>query len=319
MTMDADQEKINVVVRAITSEADGVIGVTLAAPDGASLPGWTPGAHIGLLLDGGLERQYSLCSDPADHDHWRVAVLREPASRGGSEWLHAQLKVGDVLRASGPSNQFPLVDAASYLFVAGGIGITPLLPMISALEQRGASWRLLYGGRQLGSMAFVKALEAYGERVQIRPEDQHGLLDLQGWIGEAQPGMVVYSCGPERLLEAVEAQCANWPEGALHIERFRAKPGALEGAQDSFEVVLAKSQKSFRVNANETIIDALDKTGIHVPRSCGEGTCGTCLTPVLEGIPDHRDSFLMGKKRAANKTICVCCSRSLSPRLVLDL
>jgi ferredoxin-NADP reductase len=313
------EQQINVVVQTITQEAEGVISLRLAAVDGRELPSWTPGAHIGLLLDGHMERHYSLCGDPSERFHWRVAVLREPVSRGGSAWLHASLQPGDVLRATGPSNQFALVDAASHIFVAGGIGITPLLPMMRELEQRGSAWRLLYGGRQRGSMAFVKELEAYGERVRIQPEDEQGLLDLKRWIGEPQPHTVVYSCGPERLLAAVEAQCEAWPEGALHIERFRAKPGALEGASGSFEVVLAKSQRSCHVAEGETIIEALDRIGIHVPRSCGEGTCGTCLTPVIDGIPDHRDSFLMGKKRAANKSICVCCSRAATPRLVLDL
>lgn len=226
------------------------------------------------------------------------------------------------MRASSPSNQFGLVDSGAYKFVAGGIGITPFLPMIRTLSRRGASWSLLYGGRRLRSMAFVDALRPYGDRVQVVPEDQHGLLDLKGWIGTPQAGEVIYCCGPERLLQAVEAHCESFPEGTLHIERFRARPGALDGGEDSnamFEVVLAKSQRSCQVGPGETIIDSIDKLGVHVPRSCGEGTCGTCLTPVLEGIPDHRDSFLMGKKRAANNAICVCVSRSMSSRLVLDL
>jgi ferredoxin-NADP reductase len=318
MIMNKAQE-INLVVQAITQEADGVIGLTLADADGQDLPVWTPGAHIGLLFDGRLERQYSLCSEPEDRRQWRIAVLREPESRGGSEWVHSRLQLGDILPSTGPGNQFELVDADRYVFVAGGIGITPLLPMIRAVEARGAEWGLLYGGRHRSSMAFVAALEAYGDRVRIQPEDQWGLLDLKAVLGTPQAGVAIYSCGPERLLEAVEVTCSGWPDGALHVERFRARPGALEGQSGSFEVVLAKSNLSCHVRESQTIIDALDTAGFHVPRSCGEGTCGTCLTKVLEGVPDHRDSFLMGKKRAANQTICVCCSRSLTPRLVLDL
>lgn len=309
----------SLVVRAIHVEAEGVISLDLAAADGQPLPAWTPGAHIGLMLPNQMERHYSLCGDPADAACWRVAVLREPESRGGSAWLHSSLKPGDVLAAHGPTNQFALVEAKHTVFIAGGIGITPLLPMIRQVRQRGGSWRLLYGGRKLGSMAFLRELAPYGDAVQIQPEDTGGLLDLSAAIGAARPGTVIYSCGPERLLQAVEAACEGWPEGTLHIERFRAKPGALAGELHDFELVLAKAGRSCHVGAEESIIEALDRLGIHVPRSCGEGTCGTCLTPVVEGLPDHRDSFLMGKKRAANKSICVCCSRSLTPRLVLDL
>jgi len=313
---------INLTVKSIHVEAEGVISIGLVASDGQALPAWTPGAHITVVVGSQLERQYSLCGDPGNADEWQIAVLKEPESRGGSTWIHDHLKVGDVLRAGLPSNQFPLDSASAYKFVAGGIGITPFLPMIQSLSRRGASWQLLYGGRHLRSMAFVEMLRRYGKRVLVVPEDQHGLLDLKGWIGSPQPGEVIYCCGPERLLQAVEAHGEAWPEGVLHIERFRARPGALEGSVDSnapFEVVLAKSGRSCSVGPDETIIDALDKVGVHVPRSCGEGTCGTCLTTVLEGTPDHRDSFLMGKKRAANNAICVCCSRSSSAKLVLDL
>jgi ferredoxin-NADP reductase len=311
--------EIEVVVEDIVQEAEGVIGIGLLGAGGRELPAWSAGAHIDLLLDAGLERQYSLCGDAGDRRRWRVAVLREPHGRGGSEWLHTRLRQGEVLRARGPRNNFPLVDAVEYLFIAGGIGITPILAMIRALRRDGRPWRLLYGGRRRGSMAFVDELESCGGQVQIRPEDQCGLLDLAGWLGAPKPGAAVYCCGPERLLEAVEARCSQWPEGALHVERFQARPGALAGASEGFEVVLAQSGLRCRVQPGQTIIDALDGLGVHVPRSCGEGTCGTCLTAVVDGIPDHRDSFLMGKKRAANQSICVCCSRSLGPRLVLDL
>ena len=310
---------MNVVVASLTPLADGVMGVELARKDGGDLPAWTAGAHIDLMLDGRFERHYSLCGDPEDLRLWRIAILREPASRGGSEWLHARVKVGDELRAGGPRNHFALEPAASYILVAGGIGITPILPMVRELARQGASFRLLYGGRKRASMAFLPELEAYGERVRISPQDEDGLLDLKAWIGAPQDGVKIYACGPSALLDAVCTQCAGWPDGALHIERFRPTADALEGAAEAFEVVLQRSGLSCIVGAGETIIDAIDKLGVHVPRSCGEGTCGTCLTDVIEGIPDHRDSFLMGKKRAANKTMCVCCSRARTPRLVLDL
>lgn len=311
--------ELALVVDTIAQEADGVVSVHLMSADGRELPTWTPGAHIDLLLDGHLERHYSLCGDPADRRRWRIAVLREAESRGGSEWLHTRLRAGDALRVRGPRNHFPLVDAGAYLFIAGGIGITPILPMVREIERRGHPWTLLYGGRRRSSMAFTGELESYGERVHLAPEDEQGLLDLKTWIGAPRPGTAIYSCGPERLLEAVEKQCTAWPESALHVERFRPRPGALEGESGSFEVVLARSGLSCTVATGETIIDALDRIGVDVPRSCGEGTCGTCLTGVLEGTPDHRDSFLMGRKRAENKSMCVCCSRSKSARIVLDL
>lgn len=322
-TACAGHALIDVTVQRITPEADGVISIAMKAAGGGSLPPWTPGAHIGVQLPQGLERQYSLCGEPQDRQQWQIAVLREPASRGGSAWLHEHLSPGDRLRVKPPANQFRLVEAKAYHFIAGGIGITPLLPMMRALQRTGANWRLLYGGRRLDSMAFVEPLRRFGDRVRIAPEDTHGLLDLADWLGQPRDHEAVYCCGPERLLAAVEARCQAWPEGALHVERFRPRPGALEGAANanagSFEVVLARSQLTCTVQPGQTIVAALEDIGVYVPQSCGEGTCGTCVTRVLEGSPDHRDSFLLGKKREANDAICVCCSRSLSPRLVLDL
>jgi ferredoxin-NADP reductase len=317
--LDGDAPELSLVVKTISHEAERVMGIRLAALGASDLPAWTPGAHIDILLPNGLERQYSLCGDPDDRRHWQIAVLREVAGRGGSEWLHSRIREGDVLRARGTRNNFSLADAGAYLFVAGGIGITPLLPMIREVGRRGVPWRLLYGGRSRRSMAFATELAADGGQVCIRPEDEYGLLDLEGFLGEPRHGVAIYCCGPERLLRAMEAVCERWPDGILHVERFRPSPGAPDGVNGAFEVVLAKSGITCRVGADESILDALEKAGIYVPRSCGEGTCGTCLTPVAAGIPDHRDSFLMGKKRAANDAICVCCSRSRTPRLVLNL
>jgi len=314
-----DESVIDVVVASIADAAEGVRSIVLRAVDGADLPPWQAGAHIDLLLNPELERHYSLCGDPGDRSCWRIAVLKEAAGRGGSDWVHSRLSPGDVLKVRGPRNHFELVVAQSYLFIAGGIGITPLLPMMREVEQRGASWRLLYGGRSRRSMAFCAEVDAYGERVAVRPEDQFGLLDLKGFLGAPRADVAIYVCGPERLLAAVEALGESWPADALHVERFRPRPQSVESVARDFDVVLAKSGITAAVGPNESIIDALDRVGVHVPRSCGEGTCGTCLTPVLEGIPDHRDSFLMGKKRAANNALCVCCSRSLTPRLVLNL
>jgi ferredoxin-NADP reductase len=311
---------IEIVVQSLELAAEGVMTVSLVRRDGGELPEWAPGAHIDLHIGGALERQYSLCGDPADLRHWRVAVLRESPGRGGSEWVHTVLQPGDILRARGPRNHFELVDAPAYLFIAGGIGITPLISHIRAAHKAGANWHLLYGGRKRASMAFLEELGVYGDRVHVVPEDEAGLLDLEAWLGTPRVGLAVYCCGPERLLEAVEYRCASWPDESLHVERFHPRPAPSKStADDAFDVVLQRSGRICHVPSGVAIIDALEEAGVHVPRSCGEGTCGTCLTRVLSGTPDHRDSFLMGKKRLSNDAMCVCVSRSLTPRLVLDL
>jgi ferredoxin-NADP reductase len=299
--------------------ADGVVALTLAAADGGELPSWAPGAHVDLVLPIGLERQYSLCGDPSDRKTWRVGVLLEEQSRGGSEFLHNGLPVGASLRARGPRNNFALARAPEYLFIAGGIGITPLLPMIHAVAARGARWRLAYGGRRRASMGFVPELDRYGDAVMLWPQDQHGLLELDALLGEPRPDLAIYCCGPEPLIAAVEQRCASWPAQALHVERFRPRAGALDGASTPFVVKLDYSEMTVPVRADQSIVDALEAAGVDVVTSCREGTCGTCETPVLEGIPDHRDSLLSAAERAANDTMMICCSRSLTPVLVLDL
>jgi ferredoxin-NADP reductase len=272
-----------------------------------------------VLMSAELERQFSLCGDPADGP-WRIGVLLEPESRGGSTWMHENVEVGTDLRVRGPRNNFPLVpEAASYVMIAGGIGITPILPMVRELAQLGADWTLLYGGRERKSMAFVGELESHGERVTICPQDAFGLLDLNSLLQEPRPGTVVYCCGPEPLLQAVEEKCGPWPAGTLHLERFKPRPGALDGDRTAFEVVLDYSGITIMVREDQTIAEAVEAAGIEIETSCREGTCGTCETVVLEGIPDHRDSFLQEDERASNETMMICCSRSRTPRLVLDL
>src|SRR3954469_17660023 len=201
--------------------ADGVVSLVLEHPDGEELPAWTPGAHVDLVLAPDLTRQYSLCGSPADSTRWRVGVLFDEGGRGGSRHVHEQLEVGSRLPVRGPRNHFPLVASERYLFIAGGIDITPLMPMVAEAEQAGADWTLFYGGRRRGSMAFVDELAAYGDRVVLRPEDEYGLLDL-ATILAPQPGTAVYSCRPETPLQAAARHCAPWPPGSLHVERFAA-------------------------------------------------------------------------------------------------
>ncbi|WP_272477204.1 PDR/VanB family oxidoreductase [Baekduia alba] len=316
----SDQPEVHEVrVEDVTEAAEGVLSITLRAEERRTLPAWTPGAHIDVFLANGLERQYSLCGDPDDRERWRIGVLREPESRGGSEFIHASVGAGDRLRVRGPRNNFPLVAAHRYVLVAGGIGVTPLLAMVKELEKQQAEWRLLYGGRRRDSMAFLGELQEYGERVAVRPEEEHGLLDLDAWLLPPQTDTAVYCCGPEPLVQAVESRCERWDPGSLHVERFRPRPGALDGAMETFEVVLEKSGLTICVGADQTIVEAAELAGVEVDTSCREGTCGTCETVVLDGIPDHRDSCLMDEEKATNTIMMVCCSRSRSPRLVLDL
>jgi ferredoxin-NADP reductase len=305
-----------VVVDRVEPLADGVRGLTLRAADGGELPGWQPGAHIDLVLRPGLVRQYSLCGDPADRSRWELAVLREPAGRGGSQHVHEQLRPGAPLTVEGPRNHFELLDSPAYVFIAGGIGITPILPMIRAAEAAGAQWRLLYGGRRRASMAFLDRLADSPGRVSVCPEDTTGLLDLS-LLDQPQPGTLVYCCGPEPLLAAVEARCAAWPPGALRVERFAAARPT--GADHEFEVVMAASGRTVRVPAGVSVLKALEEAGMPVLSSCQEGTCGTCETGVLDGEPDHRDTVLTAAERAAGDLMMICVSRCRGERLTLDL
>ncbi|HEV7628575.1 MAG TPA: PDR/VanB family oxidoreductase [Streptomyces sp.] len=303
--------------------ADGVVRLTLAPVDARPVPAWTPGAHIDLLLGEQLERQYSLCGDPGDASALQVAVLREDGGRGGSQYVHDELAVGSTLRARGPRNHFALVDAPRYLFIAGGIGITPILPMIAEADKRGADWQLLYGGRARSSMAFTESLtRSWPSLVRLCPQDESGLLDLDALLAVPCPDTAVYCCGPEPLLNAVEERCASWPPGALHTERFAPRPAGERGSSGpsaAFEVELAQSGKVLAVPADRSVLEVVEEAGVAVLSSCREGTCGTCETGVLEGVPEHRDSLLTDDERAAGDVMFICVSRCGEGRLVLDL
>ncbi|MBT3154320.1 oxidoreductase [Streptomyces sp. CHD11] len=310
-----EHDSIELVVERREPAAEDVVVLTLRHRLGAPLPPWEPGAHVDLLLAPGLERQYSLCGDPADRAGWRIAVLREPDGRGGSAHVHRRLGPGATVRARGPRNRFPLEPAPRYRFVAGGIGITPILPMLAAAEAAGADWTLLYGGRTRASMAFAGELSRYGGRVTLVPENEAGPLDLPAALDGLPPGGLVYCCGPGRLLDAVARRC---PAGVLRVERF--SPAEHDtGTDGDFEVVLARSGRTLRVPPDVSVLDTVRAAGVQVLYSCTEGTCGTCETDVLEGEPDHRDSVLTEDERAAGETMLICVSRCRGPRLVLDL
>jgi len=312
-------DEMDVVVEEITRAADGVAALTLRQIADSPLPPWAPGAHVDLILDGAPTRQYSLCGDPADHHRWRLGILRDENGGGGSRFVHDRLRAGDTVRVRGPRNNFELVSSPRYLFVAGGIGITPILPMIAAATAAGAEWQLLYGGRHRASMAFTGELARYGDRVTVVPQDEMGLLDLHSWLGVPRPGTLVYCCGPEPLLAAVEERCRAWPPRSLHVERFSARPLSAPVRAEAFDVELARSELRLTVPPDRSILDVVEEAGVGVLSSCAEGTCGTCETGVLSGLPDHRDSVLTEEERAAGDCMMICVSRSCTARLVLDL
>ncbi|MFI5806906.1 PDR/VanB family oxidoreductase [Streptomyces sp. NPDC051561] len=302
--------------------ADGVVTLTLVDPAGRELPRWTPGAHIDLILpELDLVRQYSLCGSPSDRHAWRVAVLLEPNGRGGSRHVHQELGIGATVLVRGPRNHFRLEPSPRYLFIAGGIGITPILPMIASAEADGRDWELLYGGRSRASMAFLDELSEYGGRVRTHPQDEAGLLPLAKALNAPRRNCQVYCCGPEPLVGAVETHCAGWPAGSLRTERFGARPVQPEeqSRATAFEVVCRRSDLTLSVAPHESILDVADRAGVRTFAACREGICGTCETSVIEGAPDHRDSILSDRQRASGESMMICVSRAGGPRLVLDL
>lgn len=309
-------EPLDLVVAERRQETADIVSLFLRRPDGAPLPAWEPGAHIDLVLSDSLERQYSLCG--GDARSWRIAVLREQEGRGGSAYVHRELETGSRLRVRGPRNRFRLEPAPSYRFVAGGIGITPILPMLKAAT---GEWSLCYGGRSRQSMAFTEELAADhpADRIRLR----EGPLDLPEFLAGLRPGELVYACGPESLLTAVAAIV---PPEVLRTERFSATQAVTAGntAGDTagnmpFEVELARTGRTLTVSADQSILATLQRAGVEVLYSCTEGTCGTCETDVLSGKVDHRDSVLTPQERACDDTLMVCVSRAKEGRLTLDL
>lgn len=300
--------------------AEGVVSLELADPHGRRLAPWTPGSHIDLILPNGMSRQYSLCGDRWDTYRYRVAVLNEAESRGGSKWIHDNLQTGDTLGYGGPRNSFPLVPSERYLFIAGGIGITPIIPMIETATRIGRPWKLLYGGRNRGSMAFLEELEAHDNWVHVAPQDEVGLLDLASVVAEWEPDTKIYCCGPPALLAALEAECRGLPPHSLRTERFTAPKADAESSQDvPFVITLARTGREINVASGASALDALAAAGVGILSSCRQGTCGTCEVGVVSGTPDHRDSVLTTADRAAGDCIITCVSRALSRNLTLDI
>lgn len=314
---------VRVVGRRIVGE--DVVALDLARLDGEHFPLATPGSHIDLYLGNDehgerLCRQYSLWGEVDDPAIWRIGVLKDPSSRGGSVRVHETLFVGTELTVRGPRNHFPLEPAESYVFFAGGIGITPILPMVRAVERAGRSWKLYYLARNRSRLALLDEIGCLpADRVILHCDDEKGLIDLAGITAALGTADHVYACGPAPLLDALDALAADGGGWAFHCERFAA-PTPAAGTEDRpFEVVLAKSGRVLQVPVGVSCLKVLRDAGTDVDWSCSEGVCGTCETEVIDGEPDHRDAVLTPSERAANETMMPCVSRARSARLVLDL
>ncbi|MFE2432619.1 PDR/VanB family oxidoreductase [Streptomyces sp. NPDC059373] len=322
MSTSESSERV-VLVRQARWAAEGVLELQLADPAGASLPLWEPGAHLDLVLPSGLRRSYSLCGDPADRDVWTIAVRREPDGRGGSREVHDTGLVGRTLTAHGPVNRFPLVDAPGHLLLAGGIGVTPLLAMARALQRAGRPWRMVYAARDRQSFAYADELTRLGGEDQVRlvPEHKQGRPDLAAELAAVPAGHAVYCCGPEGMIEAITRLCADSvPPRDLHVERFAAASEPSDVPADGFEVYLRSSDLRLRVPADRSLLDVVRDHLPGVPYSCEEGYCGTCETPVLAGLPDHRDTVIDPSERETATTMMICVSRAAaSAVLELDL
>lgn len=305
--------------------AEDIAVLELARADGEPLPATEAGAHVELHLPGGLVRPYSLCHDPARPQRWRLAVLREPAGRGGSAAVHDALHEGDLVTASAPRNLFPLVPARRSLLLAGGIGLTPLLAMAWQLHGQGADFALHACARSAARAAFTAEIAAapWAPRAHWHLDDGPAAqrLDLATVLGRAEAGTHVYVCGPAGFIEAVlqAARAAGYPEDQLHREYFGAAPQPAGAVDAAFEVQVGRGGPVLQVAAGQTVVQALAAGGIELMTSCEQGVCGTCLTGVLEGTPDHRDQYLTDEERAAGDRFLPCCSRACSARLVLDL
>ncbi|MBY6685594.1 oxidoreductase [Rhodococcus sp. BP-149] len=311
-TASADTIKVDVLDR--RAVAQDVVELTLGGR--GPLPTWTPGSHIDIHLPADLVRQYSLCGDPDDAEVYRVAILRESDGRGGSLHLHDSVAKNSILEISPPRNHFSLARAERYVFVAGGIGITPLLPMMRAADAQGADWTLDYCGRTRCAMAYADVLEP-DPRVRLAAADEGGRLDVEAVLAAPGQDTLVYCCGPSRLLDAVEAVTSTWPEGSIHTERFT--PREIDEPVLPFDVQLARSGMSLHVPADRAMIDVMEDAGVVVPASCRQGTCGTCETMVLAGAPQHRDSVLTRAEQDAGDCMMVCVSRANGTSLLLDI
>lgn len=318
-------DALDVTVAGRREEATDILSFELVASDGAPLPAFSAGSHVDVEAGNGLLRQYSLCNDPAESHRYLIAVLKDPASRGGSRAMHDLVQVGSRLRISRPKNHFALArDARRSILVAGGIGVTPLLAMAERLSVTGADFEFHYCARTPSRTAFRDRLAAspFASAVRFHFDDgaDDQKLDMSALLKSQPRGTHLYVCGPQGFMDAVlsRARDAAWPEPELHYEFFGAK-AADDTASSSFEVQLASSGRVVLVRSDQSVVQALAQAGADIPTSCEQGVCGTCVTRVLQGTPEHRDFYFTPAEHERNDQFTPCCSRSRSPRLVLDL
>jgi ferredoxin-NADP reductase len=314
-------------VTQMTWEADGVVSLRLSRIESHDpLPAWEQGAHIDIYVPDGTTRQYSLCGDPTDLSSWQIAVLREPAGRGGSAFIHDQLRVGDRIVVTRPKNHFALEEAPFHALIAGGIGITPMMAMAEHLHREGKPFHLTYGGRTAESMAFRPRLGALGDRVTFFAEDADGRPDLDAIIRELPDGGLVYVCGPVGLLRAVEAAAEALHGQDQDLVRFElftragvetTESAGMEG--DVYELVLTESGHTLRLKPDVSILDTVLALGVEVENDCRDGICGSCITPIISGTVEHHDLVLTKREQAAMDRMLICVSRSTCSRLELKL
>ncbi|RMV07765.1 PDR/VanB family oxidoreductase [Pseudomonas savastanoi] len=315
---------IDVTVLSRNDEALDICSFELVRADGELLPPFTAGAHIDVHLPDGLIRQYSLCNAPNERHRYLIGVLNDPASRGGSRSLHEQIQSGAQLRISEPRNLFPLAgNSRRTLLFGGGIGITPILCMAEQLALEGADFELHYCVRSVERGAFIERLKrsSFADRVTLHLDKQPTTaLDAANVLAQPQPDTHLYVCGPGGFMQHIldSARAADWSEDNLHREYFSAEPADTSN-DGSFSIEIASTGQVLAVPANKTVAQVLESHGIDIPLSCEQGVCGTCLTRVLKGIPDHRDLFLTEDEQALNDQFTPCCSRSKTPLLVLDI
>lgn len=320
-------ERLKLRVAEVRRETRTIAIYELVDPQGAHVPQFTAGAHIDLFLPSGLIRQYSLCNDPIERTRYCIAVQREAGGRGGSAEVHDTFTPGTLVEIAIPRNHFPLSsDARSHLLIAGGIGITPILSMVHTLNREGRAWSLHYCTRSVEDTAFRDFLAApcLQPRVHFHHDggDPSKGLDAEALLAEVTEGCHVYCCGPSGLMRAVREAGKHWPQATIHFEHFssdQTTPSASSQPDGAFQIELARSGRVLNVPAGRTILDVLQEAGLELDYMCREGVCGTCLTDVLEGLPDHRDLVLDDDEKAANTSIAICCSRALSSKLKLDL
>ena len=312
-------QNLEVRVRSICDETTSIRSYVLESLDGFGLPAFSAGAHIDLVLPNGMVRSYSLIGDPRDPASYGIAVLRDATGRGGSAFVFDELRVGSIVSVSRPRNKFPLDESAPLsVFFGGGIGITPMLPMVRELERLGRPWKLYYCARNRAGAAFLRMLEIHADKVQFHCDEELGcFLDMRQIISATPAGTHFYCCGPKPMLAGFQAACATLDPQVVHLEHFSGADQSHEG--QAFTVHLAKTGSTVQVPADQSILDCLLKAGVDVAYSCREGTCGECEVRVIEGIPDHRDVVLSKKKRAQNNVMLICCSRARSEGLTLDI